>query len=117
MCVGLLLLLLRPPLPRALDAMWDTAHVPEDERDDVEVYGARPTAKAAWPAWTLLVTCLLGVLATTSASPAQSPAMQVRVSSQYVCSMCVRAEISVEGGAGEAQTARLSISRSSVGSD
>jgi len=76
MCVGLLLLLLRPPLPRALDAMWDTAHVPEDERDDVEVYGARPTAKAAWPAWTLLVTCLLGVLATTSASPAQSPAMQ-----------------------------------------
>jgi hypothetical protein len=57
--VGLLLLLLQPPLPHAAQSLWDPSHAPEEVMDDVEIYGARPTARSAWPAWLLLATCLV----------------------------------------------------------
>jgi hypothetical protein len=54
--------------------LWDPEHAPEETMDDTEIYGARPTARSAWPAWLLLLTCLGGVASAASPAAATRPA-------------------------------------------
>ena len=54
--------------------LWDPEHAPEEAMDDTEIYGARPTARSAWPAWLLLLTCLGGVASAASPAAATRPA-------------------------------------------
>ncbi|WPT14438.1 hypothetical protein PSENEW3_00000568 [Picochlorum sp. SENEW3] len=75
---GLLLILLRPPLPIKGGAecpklplalcprLWDASHTPRREQDDVAVYGDGLRRREHWPLWLVVVASFFGVLAATS---------------------------------------------------
>ena len=76
--LGLLLILLRPPLPIKGGAecpklplalcprLWDASHTPRRELDDVAVYGDGLRRREHWPLWLVVVASFFGVLAATS---------------------------------------------------
>lgn len=75
---GLLLALLRPPLPVRGGArcphlpfglcprLWNEEHAPEHEQDDVAIYGDGLRRREHWPLWYLLVAGISGIAAATS---------------------------------------------------
>jgi len=77
--LGLLLILLRPPLPIKGGAecpklplalcprLWDASHTPEHEQDDVAVYGDGLRRREHWPLWFVVAASFSGILASTSA--------------------------------------------------
>jgi hypothetical protein len=76
--LGLLLVLLRPPLPIKGGAecpklplalcprLWDASHTPEHEQDDVAVYGDGLRRREHWPLWFIVSASFFGILAATS---------------------------------------------------
>lgn len=80
--LGLLLAVLRPPLPITGGAkcphlpfglcprLWNEAHVPEHEQDDVSIYGDGLRRREHWPLWMLLGAAFAGTIAATSTAPA-----------------------------------------------
>jgi hypothetical protein len=77
--LGILLILLRPPLPIKGGAecpklplalcprLWDASHTPEHEVDDVAVYGDGLRRREHWPLWFVVAASFSGILASTSA--------------------------------------------------
>ncbi|KAK9827740.1 hypothetical protein WJX81_008185, partial [Elliptochloris bilobata] len=77
---GALLLLLRPPLPAQggwlcprlpfglCPRLWDEAHMPGAEEDDVAIYGEALARRKHWPLWMLLGAVLAGLSAATSSA-------------------------------------------------
>ena len=77
--LGLLLILLRPPLPikgggecpqlplALCPRLWDASHTPEHEMDDVAVYGDGLRRREHWPLWLVVAASFSGILASTSA--------------------------------------------------
>ena len=76
--LGILLALLRPPLPIKGGAecpklplalcprLWDASHTPEHEEDDVAVYGDGLRRREHWPLWLIVSASFFGILAATS---------------------------------------------------
>ncbi len=76
---GILLILLRPPLPITGGArcpklplalcprLWDQRHIPMHDTDDVAIWGAGIARREHWPKWLLMAACTLG--ATSVAGP------------------------------------------------
>jgi hypothetical protein len=70
---GALLILLRPPLPvkggsdcpnlpfGLCPRIWNEAHMPDHEQDDVSIYGDGLTRREHWPLWLLLTSVMLGL--------------------------------------------------------
>jgi hypothetical protein len=75
---GLLLVLLRPPLPVSGGAecpkmpfglcprLWNERHAPQHEEDDVSIYGDGLRRKEHWPLWLLVGAAFSGLVAATS---------------------------------------------------
>lgn len=89
--LGLLLVLLRPPLPIKGGAecpklplalcprLWDASHTPEHEVDDVAVYGDGLRRREHWPLWLLVIASFFGMLAATSSIPKGSSYAPMRL--------------------------------------
>lgn len=84
---GMLLALLRPPLPISGGAkcpphlplglcprLWDEGHAPEHEEDDVTVYGDGLRRREHWPLWLLAGAAFFGLVAATSPAPVRQAA-------------------------------------------
>ena len=83
---GLLLVLLRPPLPVSGGAecphlpfglcprIWNERHAPQHEEDDVSIYGDGLRRREHWPLWLLLSAAFAGLVAATSPAPARQVA-------------------------------------------
>ena len=74
LCVvaGASLVALRPPMPwkGEIGFWYDAEHVPDDARDDVDVYGERLGLgrKRGWPAWLLIAAVLAGLFVASAPS-------------------------------------------------
>jgi hypothetical protein len=80
---GLLLMLLRPPLPVSGGAecpkmpfglcprLWNERHAPQHEEDDVSIYGDGLRRREHWPLWLLAGAAFSGLVAATSPSARQ----------------------------------------------
>lgn len=79
--LGMLLVLLRPPLPLRGGAkcphlplglcprLWNEEHTPDHEEDDVSIYGDGLRRREHWPLWLLAGAAFLGLAAVTSPAP------------------------------------------------
>ena len=79
--LGLMLSILRPPLPIHGGAkcphlpfglcprLWNEEHAPEHEVDDIVIYGDGLRRKEHWPLWLLLGAMFFGLVAATSPKP------------------------------------------------
>lgn len=59
-----------PHLPFGLcPRLWDDAHVPEHEEDELAMYGEALTRREHWPLWWLAAAVMSGLAAATSQAP------------------------------------------------
>lgn len=88
--LGVMLVLLQPPLPRAGGAacpqlpfalcprLWDARHVPMREADDAAVWGAGLARREHWPRWLLIAAAALGLAGASGAAPgARTPGVRL----------------------------------------
>lgn len=76
--LGALMVMLRPPLPikggsecpnlplALCPRLWDAAHNPNHEHDDIAVYGDGIRRREHWPLWLIIFASLSGISAATS---------------------------------------------------
>jgi len=75
---GVLMILLRPPLPIKGGAecpnlpmalcprLWDSRHSPDHEKDDISLYGDGIRRREHWPLWLVIFASIFGIVAGTS---------------------------------------------------
>eukprot|EP00249_Psilotum_nudum_P022608 c28580_g1_i2 orf=3-3230(-) len=68
--LGLLLIFIQPPVPKAWTPWWDSSHMPDHLVDDAAIYGLS-IQKPAWPSWLLVFAISTSLAAFTSAIPVQ----------------------------------------------
>eukprot|EP00887_Chlorella_sp_A99_P005591 scaffold1.g5591.t1 len=88
---GLLLAIMRPPLPLAGGArcprlplglcprLWNEAHTPEHEEDDVAIWGDGTRRREHWPLWLLVGAVSAGLAAITQGGGAAAGAVALRL--------------------------------------
>ncbi|KAK9824524.1 hypothetical protein WJX72_011089 [[Myrmecia] bisecta] len=109
LCVaaGMLLVLLRPPLPIKggsgcphlpfgwCPRLWDDAHVPEHEEDDIAIYGTGASRREHWPLWMLVGAVMAGLAAATSTLPVHK-SVSARLTYAAVSGVCIGAYLALE---------------------
>ncbi len=106
--LGLLLILLRPPLPikgggecpqlplALCPRLWDASHTPEHEVDDVAVYGDGLRRREHWPLWMVVAASFSGILASTSAIRANALFAPIRLIQGGVAGLLVGGYMALE---------------------
>lgn len=106
--LGLLLILLRPPLPikgggecpqlplALCPRLWDASHTPEHEMDDVAVYGDGLRRREHWPLWLVVAASFSGILASTSAIRANALFAPIRLIQGGVAGLLVGGYMALE---------------------
>lgn len=104
---GILLMLLRPPLPVSGGAkcprlpfglcprLWNERHAPQHEEDDISVYGDGLRRREHWPLWLLVGAAFSGLVAVTSPGPARQIA-PLRLGEAAVAAALVGGYMSLE---------------------
>ena len=104
---GLLLMLLRPPLPVSGGAecprlpfglcprLWNERHAPQHEEDDISIYGDGLRRREHWPLWLLVGAAFAGLYAATSPAPFRHAA-PLRLIEAAIAAVLVAAYMALE---------------------